>query len=69
MADLCLSLSQGCGAETQISASGSSSRHQIFLVPSPDPTSESFCLRLQNNLFHEKTKTIVLCVQLACPTN
>jgi len=48
--------SQGCGAETQISGSGSSSNLQRFSAPDPER-------------FDPKLKTMVLFVQLACPTN
>jgi len=36
------SWNQGCGAETQTSGSGSSSRHSKFLTPAPAPNSKSF---------------------------
>ena len=56
---------QGCGAGTEISDSGS--RHLYFLAPAP--TSLWLRNRLQNDLVHWKLKTIVLFVQVACPTN
>jgi len=59
--------SQGCGAKSQISVSNF--RHPEFLVPVPAPASRSFWLLLQNDLVHWKRKTIVLFVQLSCPTN
>ena len=52
-----------CGTGTQISGSGS--RHLNFLAPAP--TSKSFWLRLQNDLVHQRRKTIVLFVKLAWP--
>jgi len=46
-----------------------SSKHLNFMAPDTAPTSKSFRLRLQNYFVHWKLKTIVLFVQLACPTN
>ena len=57
-------LLQGCGAGTQISGSVSTSMHLKFLAPTP--TSKSFWLRLQNDLVHQRLKTIVLFLQLTC---
>jgi len=41
-------MNQGCGAGTQISGSGSNSKHLNFLTSAP--TSKRFWLRLQNDL-------------------
>jgi len=56
---------QGCGAGTPISGPSSGSRHLKFLAPA----STCFWLQLQTDLVHWKLKTIVLFVQLVCPTN
>jgi len=55
-----------CGAETQISGSGTSSRHPKFLAPAQAskfvaPAPERFGTKL-------KTENIALFVQLACYT-
>jgi len=44
------SVEQGYESGTQISGSGSSSRHLIFLAADLAPTSKNFWLRLQNDL-------------------
>ena len=59
------SLSQGCGAGTQISGSGSSSGHLNFFAPVP--TSRSFWLRLQYNLVKKRKETLYYMHKNVCP--
>ena len=49
---------QGCGAGTQISGSGSSSGHLIFLAPAPTFWTFWLRFRLQNNLVQKTEKTL-----------